>query len=96
MNEFNGEQITANDLLNVAVFGKQVELFWEGDLGGYIQQRIAVQRHDAIKKLSTADRNDAKAIGMWQDRLAMIDLLETWITDLITDGLNAQKVLSED
>jgi hypothetical protein len=89
------EEISSDELLTVAVFGKQVEIFWDGELGGYLKMRIAAEREEAMKNLARADRNNAQEVGRWQDRIAMVDLIQDWITDLIKDGLQAARALEE-
>jgi hypothetical protein len=81
--------------LQVVALGMDVEAFLQGPLGRYLVQRAETERTAALELLAKIDAEDAKAIRHCQQRIAVVDSIQQWLADAITEGRNAEQQLYE-
>jgi len=76
-----------------AVFGRQVELFLETDVGQYLQQCAETDVAEAMGKLRYADPEDPKAIRELQFKIRVAEAVVGWLSDAINAGQQARAML---
>lgn len=84
------------DALRRVALGMDIEHFLQGPVGLYIVGRAEQQRAEALDKLAEADPEDPKAIRSIQNQIAIIDSIQQWIADALTDAEQAEKQLHEE
>lgn len=79
--------------LRRAVFGRQVELFLQSEIGQYIQQCVDAEIQEATEKLCRVDPEDPKAIRTLQNKVAVAESIMGWLTDAIASGSQSHEAL---
>ena len=82
-----------SELLDRAQFGRQVELFWDSRVGGYLQTRIRECYTAAIRELKVCDPTDTKLVMRLQNEVWKAESLETWLSEAVIDGLKSLEIL---
>jgi hypothetical protein len=72
-----------------AAFGRQVELFLEGDIGSFLLARAERQIEEAAKDLKVADPYDYKAVQKAQNRIVVAESIIEWLGEAIAAGHSA-------
>jgi hypothetical protein len=72
-----------------AAFGRQVELFLEGDIGTFVLDRARVQIEDAMTELKRVDPFKPEEIIRLQNRVAVAESIVTWLGEAIAAGHSA-------
>jgi hypothetical protein len=83
------------ELLQRAVFGKEVESFWGSRIGEYLQGRAQECYTAAIVKLKSVDPTDTKAVMLAQNEAWRAENFENWLTEVLTDGLKALELIQD-
>lgn len=78
-----------------AVFGRQVELFLESDIGQYLTQCAATEVEEATEKLKQVDPEDPRAIRALQFKIHLAESVIGWLADAINSGKQSQEMLRE-
>lgn len=81
--------------LRTVAFGMDVEQFLQGSIGRYLVQRAESERSAALDDLAQADAEDTRKIRQLQQRIAVVDSIQQWLADAITDGQHAEQQLVE-
>ena len=81
------------ELLDRAVFGRQVELFWGSGIGQYLRNRAQECYSDAIEALKTVDPTDYRAVIKAQNEARVAQMFEQWLSQAVLDGLKALELL---
>jgi hypothetical protein len=81
------------ELLDRAVFGRQVELFWGSGIGQYLRNRAQECYSDAIKELKAVDPTDARAVIKAQNEVRVAEMFEEWLSQAVIDGVKALELL---
>lgn len=81
--------------VRVAVLGRQVEMFLEGDVGTYIAQCCYTEVEEATEKLKRVDATDFKAVQELQNRIWRAESVMGWLGDAIRAGSQAKENLQE-
>ncbi len=76
-----------------AVFGKQVELFWDSQIGQYLLERSLREYNSAISGLKTCSPTDAATFMKLQSQLIRAESFRDWLSEAIEDGLRAKNIL---
>lgn len=76
-----------------AVFGKQVELFWDSDIGQYLLERTLTEYNSAIEELTTCDPTNTAKIITLQSKAIRAEQFRGWLSQAIEDGLRAKRLL---
>jgi phytoene/squalene synthetase len=76
-----------------AVFGRQVEMFLESDVGQYLTQCAETEVVEALTKLKDADAEDPKAIRELQFKIRVAEAVVGWLNDAINAGQQARAML---
>lgn len=84
----------ANELLERAGFGKQVELFWGSRIGGYLQSRAQVCYTDAIQELKTCDPQNWTKVQDLQNKIWIAERFEQWLSEAVQDGIKSLEILN--
>lgn len=79
--------------LRVVALGMDVENFLQGPIGRHLLARAEEQRKEALEALKDADPENAKAIRVWQHKIGVIDAVQQWLADAITEARNAEQQL---
>lgn len=78
-----------DELYRRAAFGKQVEAFWDSQIGQYLQGVAREKYATALKELRTCDPTDAAKVMRAQGEAWAAEHFEIWLSDAITDGLKS-------
>jgi len=81
--------------LQRAVFGRQVELFLESDIGVYLTQCAQTEINEAIEKLVKVDPEDPKAIRDLQHKIRVAESVMGWLADAVRSGSQAREAIEE-
>lgn len=76
-----------------AVFGKQVELFWDSQIGQYLLERSLREYNSAISGLKTCNPTDIGTFTKLQSQLIRAEEFHDWLSQAIEDGLRAKNIL---
>ena len=83
------------ELLQRIEFGKQAELFWSSRLGEYLRDRNTECYNTALEQLKIANPHDAQRIQHLQNEIHKSTTFESWISDVIMDGIKSLQLLEE-
>lgn len=78
-----------------AVFGRQVELFMESDIGQYIAQCAATEVEEAVGKLKYVDPEDTSTIRSLQHKIGVAESVIGWLADAINSGNQSREMIEE-
>lgn len=78
-----------------AMFGKQVELFLQSDVGSYLVKRAKAECDEAVEQLKQVDAFDGKAVATIQLKARVADAVIVWLGDAIAAGESAIEQLKE-
>ena len=76
-----------------AVFGKQVQLWLQGDIGSYVLRLAQEQSKAAVEELKAVDPHQPEIIMKIQMRIQVAESIIDWLADAMIRGIQAQKVL---
>lgn len=79
--------------LRMAVFGRQVEDFLNGDIGSYLVKCAQAEIDEGLKALRTVDAEDPKAVRTAQNRVEVAESIMQWLGDAISRGHAAVELL---
>lgn len=79
--------------LRLAVFGRQVELFMESEIGDYLRQCAQAEIDTAVREMGSVDAEDPKAVRQIQMRLKVAESVMGWLGDAIRQGQQAHSML---
>jgi hypothetical protein len=82
-------------VLELAVFGQEVERFMSSSIGIYIAQKIADEVERTMEELRTVNPSDAGAVAAAQAKARVMIDLSGWLREAIAAGQQAQVVLLE-
>jgi predicted ATP-dependent serine protease len=82
-------------LIKEAQLGIEAEEFLATDLGRYLIARANEEREEAIELLITEDPNNIRAITKLQNKIAVVDSIQTWIANAIQNGYYAESEIRE-
>jgi hypothetical protein len=82
-----------NVLVRAGVFGRQVEQFFETDIGDYILQRAQKEIDEAVFKLKKVNPRDAELIQTYQNDIRVCESIISWLADAIAQGQAAVETL---
>lgn len=81
--------------LRRAVFGRQVEMFLESDIGVYLVQCAQTEINEATEKLVRVDPEDPKAIRDLQHKIRVAESVVGWLADAVRSGTQAREAIEE-
>jgi hypothetical protein len=81
--------------VQLAVFGRQVELFLETEIGQYLVQCAEQEISEALNKLKDADAEDPKLIRALQAKVKVGEFFIGWLQDAVKSGTQAKELLEE-
>ncbi|MBA0086145.1 MAG: hypothetical protein HRJ53_14250 [Acidobacteria bacterium Pan2503] len=82
-------------LLELAVFGREVDHFLSTPVGLYLNQKITEEVNRAMNALRTVDPASAGAVAAAQARALVYSDIANWLRQAIAAGLQAETVLQE-
>jgi len=83
----------ADPNVRLAQFGRQVELFLEGDIGSFLLERAESQIEEAVRELKKTDPYNGKAIQTLQNRIEVAESIAQWLGETIQQGHQAMEEL---
>jgi hypothetical protein len=89
------EALEDNPDLRRAVFGRQVEMFLESDIGVYLTQCCQAERDEALEKLKIVGASDVAAILALQARVWRAESVMGWLGDALRAGKQAKEAFQE-
>lgn len=72
-----------------AQFGRQVELFLEGDIGSHLLKKASEEIEEAIKQLKEVDPYDARAVQKAQNKVKVAESIAGWLGSAVLEGHEA-------
>jgi hypothetical protein len=66
---------------------KEVEKFFDSQIGKYILTRIEAESNAAIQGMINADPTDSKSITQFQNEIRTVNSIKNWLIDAIEEGL---------
>ena len=87
------EEAARAETVETAVFGKQVEIFWDGQIGQYLLANTLEEYNSALESLKTCDPSDSKNIMKLQGRIWRAESFKEWLSAAITNGMKALDIL---
>lgn len=86
-----------DERVELARFGRQVEVFLESDIGQFMLQRARTTSEDATTELvKTAHNLERDQIRALQTLIAFGDSFQNWLTEAVESGHAAIELLKED
>jgi hypothetical protein len=79
--------------LETAVFGKQVEIFWDSRIGQYLLVNTLREYNYSLEKLKTCDPTDFKQVVKLQAEIWRAESFRDWLSQAIEDGIRSTKIL---
>lgn len=87
----------SDERVQLARFGREVEVFLESDIGQFMMQRAELVSAEAAEKLiATAHTLDRDGIRDLQQLIAFGKGFENWLTEAVQEGHAAIELLKED
>ena len=82
-------------LVEVAVFGAQVQQFLDSQIGKFLVHKANLDRTQALEDLVNVDPHDFKKVQDAQNRVHRAESIQVWLEDCVNKGLQAINVLDE-
>lgn len=82
-------------LLDVAIFGEQVDQFLKSDIGQYLLQHAAAEEARGLSELKRVLCTDPEAVWKAQNKVWRGESFRIWLTEAVSAGLKAQEVLED-
>ena len=83
-------------LLDTAIFGKQVENFLNTELGKYLVGRAEAQAERAHEQLARVLPWRRRRIQQLQNEIWLAERFQQWLAEAIMDGEQAVNLIEED
>lgn len=93
MNDEGSEDQTL--MIQRAIFGKQVEVFFNSDIGKYLIGRALEQKEEAQYEFTKADCTNISEMLKIQNRIIVADSVVGWLRDAVEDGLQALNIIED-
>lgn len=87
--------LAENPDLHRAVFGRQVEMFLESDIGKYLTQCANADVLEATEKLKRVDPENPREIRELQFRIRVAESVIGWLVDAMRSGQQSKRALEE-
>lgn len=84
-----------DSLVDVAVLGKQVEIFRDSRVGKFVSERINHEIEAAVQELKIVDPTFATRVQSIQNRIKVAESIGGWLDQAIMAGLEATKILED-
>jgi len=75
--------------------GVRVAEFFDGPVGKYLRDKHDTYRAELLETLAHVDPDDPKAIRAVQNRILVIDQIDQWLEEAITQALSAHERLQQ-
>lgn len=82
-------------ILELAVFGREVDNFLSSSVGVYLNQKITEEVNRAMNALRTVDPANAGAVAAAQARATVFSDISNWLMQAIAAGQQAEIALQE-
>jgi len=79
--------------LEVAVFGKQVEIFWDSQIGQYLLENTLREYNMALESLKTISPTDTASIVRLQGEIWRAESFKDWLSQAMIAGMKATQIL---
>jgi hypothetical protein len=88
-------KLETDPIVELAVFGQEVERFMDSSIGVYVSQKIADEIEHSMQELRTVNPQDAGAVSAAQAKAQVMLDLSMWLRQAIAAGTQAQEALRE-
>lgn len=75
--------------------GIDIETLVGSRIGNYLLDRMKEERDTALEGLAGVDPHDPRAIRDFQFRIRVVDAIEGWLQDAVTEARNAEQTLRD-
>lgn len=75
--------------------GVKVAEFFDGPVGKYLRTKHDTYRAELLETLAHVDADDPKGIRAIQNRILVIDQIDQWLAEAITQALAAHERLQQ-
>lgn len=82
-------------VLREVALGMDVQAFLQGPIGRYLIGRAEETRASALEALVHCDPENAASVRAYQNQVAVVDMVQQWLADAITEGRKHEQELSE-
>ncbi len=82
-----------DDLLETAVFGKEVENFLNSRIGKYLVRRAEAEAETATESLKTTASWRSRRIRDLQNEIKVAESFQQWLADAVMDGHQALNLI---
>lgn len=89
------DQNSKETLIAIATFGRQVEEFWNSDVGKFLLKKINKDIMSAFEELKSCDPKDGKLVQTLQNKIYRAESVQEWLGTAIVQGLQALSELDE-
>lgn len=87
------DEVERVQLLEQVQLGIDIEQLVGHRIGAYLLDKIKTERQDALDALAEVDPEDPKAIRALQFKVQVVDRIEGWLADAVTEARNAEHTL---
>jgi len=87
--------IEKDAIIRRAVFGEQVQQFFNSPLGQYLQHRMQAEWQEAVAEFAKCDPSDAEKVRQIQAKMRYAEHFEQWLGEAVQAGLQAIGVLED-
>lgn len=81
------------EMLERAQLGKQIEEFWDSEVGNYLRNRATELYTTAIAELKSCNPTDWQTIAKLQSDAFKAESFIQWLEEGISDGLRSLEIL---
>ncbi|MDB5975157.1 MAG: hypothetical protein JWR07_1917 [Nevskia sp.] len=81
------------ELLERAVFGKEVEAFLGSNVGRYVLAKANAQAARAVDAFKNVDPHNSGAVQKLQNDIKVAENIMEWLTDAVSQGLQAIDII---
>jgi hypothetical protein len=92
----NPSDLPHDELLETAVFGKEVENFLSTKIGKYLVSRAEVQAEEATERLKRTPAWRKRKITDLQNEIWKAESFQQWLADAVMDGQQALNLIEGD
>lgn len=82
-------------LLEVAVFGRQVQEFTQSPIGKYLIGCADKEIEAGVEALTGVNSEDAAGVRVAQNRVWLGNRFKSWLLDAVNTGLQSEKILDD-
>ena len=91
----NEDELSNKQLFGKVSLGLDVQAFLQSPVGRYLIGKAENERAAALERLATVNPDDTKDVRRAQNKVAVIDLIQSWLAEAITEAGVAENDLQQ-